>query len=135
MSGSFKFWARLGRRAYPGRRTCLSRRAHPSHRTRPGLRVRLGIRARPGRRTRLGIRPCLDCQARSARRARPGHRARSVRRIRLEYWANDLDGLDRAILTNLMAQSCSMGRQASRSSGHPACLGFPVDPARVGHRV
>jgi len=103
--------------------------AHPSRQTRPGLWARLGVRARPGRRT------CPDCRARPARQACPCYWARPGRRTRLEHWANDLDGLDRAILTNLTAQSCSMGRQASRSSGHPACLGFPVDPARVGRLV
>jgi len=103
--------------------------AHPSRRTHLGLRARLGVRAHPGRRTLPGIRPRPDC------RARPGRRARSSCRTRLEHWANDLDGLDRAILTNLTAQSCSMGRQASRSSGHPACLGFPIGPAQVGRRV
>ena len=94
-----------------------------------GIRTRLDCRARPARRAHPGLRAHLGRQARLDRRTRLG------RRTHLEHWANDLDELDRAILTNLTAQSCNMGHQASRSSGHPACLGFPIDPARVGRRV
>jgi len=139
--------ARLGYRACPGRRTHPSRRvrtgpwAHSSRQTRPGLRPRLDCRTCPGVQARQDIRPRPDFRARSTRQARPGRwvyldrRACSGRRTRLEHWANDLNGLDRAILTNLTAQSCSMGCQAYRSSGHPACLGFLVGPTQVGRQV
>jgi len=135
LSGPFEAQAHLGRRACLGRRTHSSCRARSGPRAHPSCWTRLGLRARLGRWTCLGIRPRPDCRARSGHRARLDRRARSGRWTHLEHWANDLNGLDRAILTNLMAQSCSMGRQASRSSGHRACLGFPIGPTRVGCRV